>query len=142
MSRTVVFTPEAEAQLTELFGYIAAEASPEIAARFTDGIVTYCESLSNFLPVEAGAMTFAMAFALLAIEGASPSHSMWMRTGSMSSEFSMAARIMERPCAKRNERTRLTAGGGHLWPLLGHCPGNMPCGRDGPGSLRWRLALS
>jgi plasmid stabilization system protein ParE len=48
MSRTVVFTPEAEAQLTELFGYIAAEASPEIAARFTDGIVTYCESLSNF----------------------------------------------------------------------------------------------
>jgi plasmid stabilization system protein ParE len=48
MSYTVVFTPEAEAQLTELYGYIAAEASPEIAARFTDGIVTYCESLSTF----------------------------------------------------------------------------------------------
>lgn len=27
MSYTVVFTPEAEAQLTELYGYIAAEAS-------------------------------------------------------------------------------------------------------------------
>ncbi len=48
MSYTVVFTPEAEAQLVELYGYIAAEASAEIAARFTDGIVTYCESLSTF----------------------------------------------------------------------------------------------
>jgi toxin ParE1/3/4 len=48
MSYTVVFTPEAEAQLIELYGYIAVEASPETAARFTDGIVTYCESLSTF----------------------------------------------------------------------------------------------
>ncbi len=48
MSYIVVFTPEAEAQLVELYGYIAAQASPEIAARFTDGIVTYCESLSTF----------------------------------------------------------------------------------------------
>ncbi|MEI9979875.1 MAG: type II toxin-antitoxin system RelE/ParE family toxin [Edaphobacter sp.] len=48
MSYTVVFTPEAEAQLIELYGYIAAEASPEIAARFTDDIVTYCESLNTF----------------------------------------------------------------------------------------------
>ena len=48
MSYTVVFTPEAEAQILELYGYIAAEASPEIAARFTGGIVAYCESLSTF----------------------------------------------------------------------------------------------
>lgn len=48
MSYTVVFTPEAEAQLVELYGYIAEAASPEVAARFTDGIVTYCESLSTF----------------------------------------------------------------------------------------------
>jgi toxin ParE1/3/4 len=48
MSSTVVFTPEAEAQLIELYGYIAAEASPEIAARFTDAIVTYCESPNTF----------------------------------------------------------------------------------------------
>jgi plasmid stabilization system protein ParE len=47
MSYTVVFSPEAETQLIELYGYIAAEASPDIAARFTDGIVTYCESLST-----------------------------------------------------------------------------------------------
>lgn len=48
MSYTVVFTTEAEAQLVELYGYIAGEASAEIAARFTDGIVTYCECLSTF----------------------------------------------------------------------------------------------
>ena len=48
MPHTVVFTPEAEAQLVELYAYIAAEASAEIAARFTDGIVTYCERLSTF----------------------------------------------------------------------------------------------
>jgi plasmid stabilization system protein ParE len=44
----VVFTPEAEAQLLELYGYIATEASPEVAAQFIDGIVSYCESLSTF----------------------------------------------------------------------------------------------
>jgi toxin ParE1/3/4 len=32
----------------DLYAYLAGEASPEIAARFTDGIVTYCESLSTF----------------------------------------------------------------------------------------------
>jgi toxin ParE1/3/4 len=48
MSYTIVFTPEAEAQLVELYGYIAEKASPEIAARFTGGIVACCESLSTF----------------------------------------------------------------------------------------------
>ena len=48
MSYTVVFTPEAEAQVLERYGYIAAKASPEIAEHFTGGIVTYCESLSTF----------------------------------------------------------------------------------------------
>jgi len=44
----VVFTPEAEAQLTELHRYIAEAGSPSIAARFTDAIVTYCEGLAQF----------------------------------------------------------------------------------------------
>ena len=48
MAHTVVFTSEAEAQFTELYRYISRAASPEIAARFTDAIVTYCESLQNF----------------------------------------------------------------------------------------------
>jgi toxin ParE1/3/4 len=43
----VIFTPEAEAQLTELYGYIATAESPEVAARYTNSIVTYCESLQT-----------------------------------------------------------------------------------------------
>ncbi|HEY0162768.1 MAG TPA: type II toxin-antitoxin system RelE/ParE family toxin [Edaphobacter sp.] len=48
MSYTVVFAPEAEVQLAELFRYIAGESSPDIALRYTEGIVTYCESLHIF----------------------------------------------------------------------------------------------
>ena len=48
MSYPVIFTPEAEAQLTELYRYIATAASPEVAARYTNSIVTYCESLQTF----------------------------------------------------------------------------------------------
>ncbi len=48
MSYRVVFTPEAEEQLAELYGYIAAAASPQIAAGYTDAIVSYCESLCIF----------------------------------------------------------------------------------------------
>lgn len=48
MSYRVVFSPEAQEQLVALYGYIAAAASPDIAARYTDGIVSYCESLCTF----------------------------------------------------------------------------------------------
>jgi toxin ParE1/3/4 len=48
MDHKVVFTPEAEEQLGELYRYIAEAASPEIAARYTDEIVKYCESLTRF----------------------------------------------------------------------------------------------
>jgi plasmid stabilization system protein ParE len=44
MSHTVIFTPESQAQLTELYRYIAAASSPDVASRYTDSIVTYCES--------------------------------------------------------------------------------------------------
>lgn len=47
MNYTVVFTPEAEDQLAELYRFIAGSSSPEIAARYTDGIVTYCEELET-----------------------------------------------------------------------------------------------
>jgi plasmid stabilization system protein ParE len=46
MKYSVVFTPEAEEQLAELYRYIAGSSSPETAARYTDGIVTYCEELA------------------------------------------------------------------------------------------------
>ena len=44
----VVFSPESEEQLAKLEGYIAAAASPTIAANYTDAIITYCESLCTF----------------------------------------------------------------------------------------------
>jgi len=45
---SVVFAPEARAQLADLYRYIAAAASPDVAARYTEGIVTHCEALSTF----------------------------------------------------------------------------------------------
>lgn len=44
----IVFSPEAEEQLAALYRYIAAAASPDIAARYTEAIVAYCESLQTF----------------------------------------------------------------------------------------------
>ena len=45
MNYSVVFSPEAEEQLVVLYRYIADAASPEIAARYTEGIVNYCNGL-------------------------------------------------------------------------------------------------
>ena len=45
---TVVFTPEAQEQLTALYRYISTAASPNIAERYISSIVAYCESLQNF----------------------------------------------------------------------------------------------
>jgi plasmid stabilization system protein ParE len=48
MNYRVVFSPEAEEQLVSLYGHIAAAASPDIASRYTEAIVSYCESLGSF----------------------------------------------------------------------------------------------
>ena len=48
MSHTVVFAPEAETQLLDLYAYLALEASPDIATRYLDGVVAFCESLRTF----------------------------------------------------------------------------------------------
>ena len=48
MSYAVVFAPEAEDQLADLYLYIANEASPSTAQRYTDAIVSCCERLANF----------------------------------------------------------------------------------------------
>jgi plasmid stabilization system protein ParE len=44
---SVIFTPEAEEQLIELYLYIAENASPEIALRHTNAVVEHCESLGT-----------------------------------------------------------------------------------------------
>ena len=48
MKYRVIFSPEAEDQLAGLFHYIAAAASPSIAERYIDAIITYCETLDTF----------------------------------------------------------------------------------------------
>lgn len=48
MKFRVIFSPEAEEQLAELFHYIAAAASPGIAERYINAIITYCETLDTF----------------------------------------------------------------------------------------------
>ena len=48
MSCRLVFSPEAEEQLAALYAYIADAASPDIAARYTEAIVAYCENLTGF----------------------------------------------------------------------------------------------
>jgi toxin ParE1/3/4 len=44
----VVFSPEADAQLIGIYRYIAREASPDVAARFTGAIVDHCEGFGTF----------------------------------------------------------------------------------------------
>jgi toxin ParE1/3/4 len=48
MTYSVIFTPEAEEQLVTIFRYIAQAASPIIADRYTNAIVTYCQGLAIF----------------------------------------------------------------------------------------------
>lgn len=48
MTYRVVFSPEAEDQLTQLYRDIADDRSPAIAARYTAAIVTHCEGLNTF----------------------------------------------------------------------------------------------
>jgi len=48
MSYSVVFTPEAEEHLVALYRYIATEASPAVAEKFTSAVVEFCEGLVNF----------------------------------------------------------------------------------------------
>ena len=48
MKRGVVFTPEAEEQLTELYRYIEENATADVALRYTTAVVEYCEGLETF----------------------------------------------------------------------------------------------
>ena len=44
----VVFTPEAEEQLAELYRYIEENATADVALRYTTAVVEYCEGLETF----------------------------------------------------------------------------------------------
>ena len=44
----VVFTPEAEEQLAELYRYIEENATAAVALSYTSSVVAYCEGLATF----------------------------------------------------------------------------------------------
>jgi len=48
MAYRVVFAPEAVANLEAIYTYVAEKAGADIALRFTDAIVDYCESFTTF----------------------------------------------------------------------------------------------
>ncbi|UIJ44786.1 type II toxin-antitoxin system RelE/ParE family toxin [Sphingomonas cannabina] len=47
MATRIVVTPEARDQIDAIYDYIAEAASPEIARRFTDGIVDHLAKLAD-----------------------------------------------------------------------------------------------
>lgn len=48
MGHSIILTPEARDHLDAIYDYIAAAASPEIAQRFTDGILDHIGKLTDF----------------------------------------------------------------------------------------------
>ena len=44
----VILSPEAEAHLESIYSYIAADASPDIARRYTEAIARKCAGLATF----------------------------------------------------------------------------------------------
>ena len=48
MKLRVIFSPEAEEQLADLYQYIASAASPGIAECYVSTIIAYCETLETF----------------------------------------------------------------------------------------------
>ncbi len=48
MAKPVVFAPEAESDLAELYEYIAQRSNPERALAYTDRIVAACLGLARF----------------------------------------------------------------------------------------------
>lgn len=48
MTYRVLFTPEAEDYLDQLYNYIAEATDNRIAARYVDAVIGYCEGLAEF----------------------------------------------------------------------------------------------
>jgi plasmid stabilization system protein ParE len=93
---SVVFAPEARAQLADLYRYIAAAASPDVAARYTEGIVTHCEALSTFPMRARCGMISGLVFAFPIIGSGQSSLFPCLAIPWRSSGSFTAARIMRR----------------------------------------------
>lgn len=48
MNYRVIFAPEAEGQLDELYRYIAGQATAPVAERYVDRVIDYCEGLATY----------------------------------------------------------------------------------------------
>ena len=48
MGYRVIFSPEARRHLDDLFDWIAREASLEVASRYIERIIGFCEGITNF----------------------------------------------------------------------------------------------
>lgn len=48
MPHKIVFTPESRHQITAIQDYISQVATPDIARRFTDGILAHLETLADY----------------------------------------------------------------------------------------------
>lgn len=48
MGHSIVLTPEARDHLNDIYDYIAAAASLDVAQRFTDGIIDHIGKLTDF----------------------------------------------------------------------------------------------
>ncbi len=44
----VAFSPESQAQISDLYHYIAQAGSPQAALEYTEAILSHCEALSRF----------------------------------------------------------------------------------------------
>ena len=53
MTRRVIYAPSAERHLVDLYDWIAAESTPDIAERFVVSIMDRCDLLSDFTMVGA-----------------------------------------------------------------------------------------
>ena len=61
MNNRVIFSPEAQVQLAEPFRYIAEAASPRIAMRYTEAIVSYASACAGSPFAAPDEMTCALA---------------------------------------------------------------------------------
>jgi toxin ParE1/3/4 len=48
MTYSVIFAPEAEEQLAQLYRYIAEHGTPDTAERYVSAIIAYCEGMHSF----------------------------------------------------------------------------------------------
>lgn len=119
MNYRVVFSPEAEEQLVALYGYIAAVASPDIAARYNEAIVSYCESLRTF-PHRGTIRDDVMcgpACASPTTRSASLSPLAWTPSRFPSSVCSTVDRTTKRSCKKTSRMNLRTVPSEPLSPL-------------------------